>query len=77
MTVRRRGEVGSALVEVTWLAILLLVPLLWIVVSVFEVQRGAFGVEGAARAAGRAYALAPTDQAGRAARPGGRSAGPD
>jgi hypothetical protein len=42
------------------------VPLLWIVLSVFEVQRGAFAVSGAARAAGRAYALAPSDAAGQA-----------
>ena len=62
---RRRSEQGSALVELSWLGILLLVPLLWIVVSVFDVQRGAFGVSGAARAAGRAYALAPTDAEGR------------
>ena len=61
---RRRDEDGSALVELTWLGILLLVPLLWIVMSVFEVQRGAFGVSGAARAAARAYALAPTDAEG-------------
>jgi Flp pilus assembly protein TadG len=63
--VRKRNEDGSALVELTWLGILLLVPLLWIVVTVFDVQRGAFGVSGAARAAGRAYALAPTDAEGR------------
>ena len=63
---RGRGEDGSALVELTWLGILLLVPVLWIVVSVFEVQRGAFAVSGAARAAGRAYALAPDDAVGRA-----------
>ncbi|GAA1142193.1 hypothetical protein [Nocardioides aquiterrae] len=68
MKLRRAGgdERGSALVELSWLGILLLVPLLWIVVSVFDVQRGAFGVSGAARAAGRAYALAPTDAEGRA-----------
>lgn len=67
MTVRRRGrdERGTALVELTWLAILLLVPMLWIVMSAFEVQRGAFAVSAAARAAGRAYALAPDDAAGR------------
>lgn len=62
----RRDERGSALVELSWLGLLLLVPLLWIVVSVFEVQRGAFAVSGAARAAGRAYALAPDDAVGRA-----------
>lgn len=58
----RRGrdeERGSALVEVVWLGILLLVPLVWVLLSVFEVQRGAFGVSAAARSAGRAYALAP------------------
>ena len=62
----RRAERGSALVELTWLGVLLLIPMLWIVLSVFEVQRGAFGVSGAARAAGRAYALAPTDAVGQA-----------
>lgn len=61
---RRRDERGSGLVEVTWMGVLLLLPLLWIVVSVFEVQRGSFGVSGAARAAARAYALAPNDVAG-------------
>lgn len=63
---RRRGEEGSALVELTWLGILLLVPVLWIVLSVFEVQRGAFATSGAARAAGRAFVLAPDDAQGRA-----------
>lgn len=61
----RRGERGSALVEVVWLGVLLLLPMLWIVLSVFEVQRGAFGVEAAARSAARAYALAGDDAAGR------------
>lgn len=61
-----RSERGSALVEFSWLGILLLVPLLWIVVSVFEVQRGAFAVSAAARAAGRAYALAGSDALGEA-----------
>ena len=60
-----RDQRGSALVELTWLGILLLLPLLWIVISVFEVQRGAFAVSGAARAAGRAYALASDDAEGR------------
>ncbi|WP_210648895.1 hypothetical protein [Nocardioides sp. SYSU D00065] len=63
---RRRGEAGSALVELSWLAIILLVPLIWIVVSVFEVQRGAFATSAAARAAGRAYALAADDATGEA-----------
>ena len=62
---RRRDEAGSALVELVWLGILLLVPVVWIVLSVFQVQRGAFATTGAARAAGRAYALAPDDATGR------------
>ena len=67
MRSRRRGdERRSALVELTWLGILLLVPMLWIVLSASEVQRGAFATSAAARAAGRAYALAPTDAEGHA-----------
>ncbi|MFN8194446.1 MAG: hypothetical protein U0R80_09200 [Nocardioidaceae bacterium] len=62
---RRRAERGSALVELTWLGIILIIPTIWIVLSVFEVQRGAFGVSAASRAAGRAYALAPDDATGR------------
>lgn len=61
---RSRGDRGSGLIEMTWLGILLLVPLVWILLSVFTVQRGSFAVSGAARAAGRAYALAPTDELG-------------
>ncbi|WP_372726984.1 hypothetical protein [Nocardioides sp.] len=60
----RADESGSAVVEFIWLGLLLLVPLLWIVISVFEVQRGAFAVSGAARAAGRAYVLAADDGQG-------------
>jgi Flp pilus assembly protein TadG len=59
-----RDDEGSAVVELVWLGILLLVPVLWIVLSVFEVQKGAFAASAAARSAGRAYALAPTDAEG-------------
>ena len=59
---RRRGQRGSAVVELTWLTVLLLVPLVYLVLSVFEVQRAAYGVTTASRAAGRAFVLAP-DQA--------------
>jgi hypothetical protein len=64
--VRPRSDDGTALVEVVWLGILLLVPLVWIVLSVFEVQRGAFAVTGAARAGARAFSIADDDAAGRA-----------
>ena len=60
-----RDERGSGLVEMAWLGLVLVLPLLWVVLSVFEVQRGSFGVSAAARAAARAYALAPDDRSGR------------
>lgn len=59
-----RDQRGSGLVEIVWMSVILLLPLLWVVLSVFEVQRGSFGVSGAARAAARAYALAPNDRVG-------------
>jgi hypothetical protein len=64
--VSRRLERGSALVEVTWLTILLLVPLVYLLLSVFEVQRAAFAVTTASRAAGRAFVLAPDASTGHA-----------
>lgn len=63
---RSRDDSGSVLVEVTWLSILLLVPLVYVVVGVFEVQRAAFGSTSAARAAGRAFVLAPDPVQGEA-----------
>ncbi|MFT4082730.1 MAG: hypothetical protein QM638_09100 [Nocardioides sp.] len=62
----RRDDRGSALIEFAWVGIILLVPLIWVVLSVFTAQRGAFATSGAARAAGRAYVLAPTDALGAA-----------
>jgi hypothetical protein len=45
---------------------LLMVPLVYILLTVFQVQRAAFGVTEAARQAGRAYATAETAALGRA-----------
>lgn len=59
---RGDGEEGNAVVEFIWLGLLLLVPLVYILIAVFDVQRGAFGVNAAARAAGRAYTLADNVQ---------------
>lgn len=71
----RRGQEGTVVVEVVWLSILLLVPLVYVVLAVFEVQRGAFAATAAARAAGRAYVLAPSPAEGEArARAAGRVA---
>ena len=55
---------GSAIVEFVWLAVLLLVPLLYVVLTAVSLQRAAFGVTAAARDAGRAYATAGSDALG-------------
>jgi hypothetical protein len=55
---------GAATVEFVWLGLVLLVPLIYVLVAAFAVQRAAFATEGAARAAGRAFLLAPTDAEG-------------
>jgi Flp pilus assembly protein TadG len=61
---RRRADDGNAIVEFVWLAVLLLVPLLYVVLAAVTVQRTAFGLTTAAREAGRAYATAGSDAAG-------------
>ena len=62
----RRGDDGNAMLEFTYLAVLLMVPLIYVLTTVFQVQRAAFGVTEAARQAGRAYATADSDAQGRA-----------
>lgn len=64
---RRRDERGSAVVELVWLGILLLIPLVYVLLSVFRVQAGSFAADTAARSAARAYALAPDDASGQRA----------
>ncbi len=59
------GDEGSALVEFVGLGVLLLIPLVYLLLSVFSVQRAAFAVTQAAREAGRAYATAPSNGAAR------------
>ncbi len=55
-----KSEEGSALIEFVGVGVLLLLPLLYLLLSVFSVQRAAFAVTQAAREAGRAYATAPS-----------------
>jgi hypothetical protein len=57
-------EQGSALIEFVGASLLLLIPLIYLLLSVFEVQRGAFASSEAAREAGRAFATAPTSAVG-------------
>ncbi len=55
-----RGERGSAVVEFSWLALLLLVPLIYVMLGVFDVQRASYGAAAATRAAGRAFIIVPS-----------------
>lgn len=64
MSRRVRGESGTALVEFVWLAILLIVPLLYVVLAVFDTQRAAYAASAAARSAGRAFVTAPDQASG-------------
>jgi hypothetical protein len=54
----RGGERGSAVVEFIWLVLLLMVPLVYLLLAVFDVQRASFGAAAASRSAGRAFVLA-------------------
>lgn len=61
---RQHGDRGSAVVEFVTLGVLLLVPVVYLVVTLGRVQAGAFAVEGAAREAARAYSSAPDEETG-------------
>jgi Flp pilus assembly protein TadG len=63
---RLRGDGGNAMIEFVYLSVLLMVPLVYLLTTVFQVQRAAFGVTEAARQAGRAYATAEGAGAGAA-----------
>ena len=66
MRSRPTGDSGNALIEFSYLAVLLMVPLVYVLLTVFQVQRAAFGVTEAARQAGRAYATSADEAQGRA-----------
>jgi Flp pilus assembly protein TadG len=58
------GERGSALVEFVFIALVVFVPLIYIVAGFSAVQRGVFASTAAAREAGRAIATAPDPESG-------------
>jgi hypothetical protein len=63
----RNPEQGSAAVEVLVLGVLLLVPLVYLVLTVAALQGAAFAAEGTARQVARSIALAASDAEGRSA----------
>ena len=56
------SERGSAVVEFVFLGVLLLVPVVYLVLTVGQVQAGSFAVVGAADQAAKVYVDAPTRQ---------------
>lgn len=54
------GERGSALVEFLGGMVVLLIPLVYLVLTLSQIQAAAFAAEGAAREAGRHLATAPS-----------------
>jgi Flp pilus assembly protein TadG len=58
---RRRDDRGSAVVEFVTLGVVLMVPLVYLVLAMGRVQAATYAADGSARAAARAFVLAPTD----------------
>lgn len=62
---RVKSDDGAAVIEFTILVTLVLIPIVYLVIAVMQVQAAAFAVTQAAREAGRAYAQADTIQQAR------------
>ena len=60
-----RGDEGSAMVEFLALAVLLLVPLLYLVITLGRVQAATMAVDGSARTAARVYVLGRDEERAR------------
>jgi hypothetical protein len=55
---------GSAIIEFVFLAVLMLVPIVYLIVALGRIQAGALAVEQGAREAGRAFVTAPDEGSG-------------
>ncbi|WP_163508894.1 hypothetical protein [Fodinicola acaciae] len=60
-----KSDDGSTVVEFVFLAVVILIPLIYVVLVASALQRNAFGVTEAARQAGRAYATAGDETSAR------------
>jgi hypothetical protein len=56
------AQSGSAVVEFVFLAVLMLVPMFYLVMVLARLQAGAYAVSAASREAGRAYVTAPVSE---------------
>lgn len=55
-----RDDEGNAILEFCFLAVLFMVPLVYVLLSVFAVQSASYAVTAATREAGRAYTTSPS-----------------
>ena len=55
-------EEGSAVVEFIYLSVVLMIPLVYVLLGVFDTQRASFGVTEAARQAGRTWITSGCDR---------------
>ena len=62
----RRAEQGSAVVEFVVLAVVMLIPLIYLVMMLARLQAGSYAVSTAAREAGRAYVTTSVGQSAQA-----------
>jgi Flp pilus assembly protein TadG len=63
---RPHGDDGNAMVEFVYLSLLLMIPLFYALLAVFQIQGAAFAVTEASRQAGRAFVRADTVDEGKA-----------
>jgi Flp pilus assembly protein TadG len=61
-----KDDAGNAVLEFLFLAVLLMLPLVYLLLTVFTVQRAAYAVSSASREAGRVFVAADTAAQGRA-----------
>ncbi|MBW4094972.1 MAG: hypothetical protein HIU81_06100 [Acidobacteria bacterium] len=61
------GEDGSAVIEFVFLAVLLMIPVVYLILTLSSLQAGAFAAAGAADQAAKVYAAARSPEAGQAA----------
>ena len=61
----RRADQGSAVIEFVTLGVLLLVPLVYLVITLGRLQAASFAADAATREAARAFTTASTEQSGR------------
>lgn len=65
LTRAARDEAGNAIVEFVYLAVLLMVPLTYIMLTLFRVQGAAYAVSSATREAGRVYVSSASSEVAR------------